>query len=570
QVGVIEAGPYVAPGSDPRIDLISQYGAAFRDPALDWGLKTVPQKGLNGRVIDETVAKVLGGSSMICDVLWQRASREEYDSWGTVLGNGPSWSFDALQPYFQKAENWTGPPPAVVPGAMDDLEGLKSSFGMDGPVQISYNSFYPDPIVPAVKAAHALGIRINPNPNDGNATGFSTPARAVDPRTGMRSSAVTAYFDSSSDRPNLLVLTGAQATKVLFSEGDDDGDGKKATGVQFLYESKEHTAKVTREVILSAGTFKTPQLLELSGIGNRVLLEHLGIKTVVDLPGVGENLQDQTYTLSDVVLKPGSLTLDHMRFNLTFLQRQQDQFDADRTGALTYDTAVTGSTPMKSFLSDADLSVLSSTMPSTTNPSLSPLQKIQFNLLHSFFREGKIGWAEFLMYAGGGAASIPEPDTPYNTPIVFHLYPFARGSVHVNTKDPLASPVIDPQYFSHDFDVTMHALSTAWLRTWMQTAPMAALVDRINAPSETDVKTPTEWEHYVRGNAIVSTLFPLCPRRPRAPLTRFDSVYWRLETDDIPSSRYVGTTSGPPSSLRLECLLASRLFFFSTAFIELV
>jgi choline dehydrogenase-like flavoprotein len=73
---------------------------------------------------------------MICDLLWQRASREEYDSWGTALQNGPSWSFDGLQPYFRKAENWTGSPLDVVPDAVADLDGLAEAFGRDGPVQV--------------------------------------------------------------------------------------------------------------------------------------------------------------------------------------------------------------------------------------------------------------------------------------------------------------------------------------------------------------------------------------------------------------------------------------------------
>ena len=73
---------------------------------------------------------------MICDVLWQRPSREEFDIWGGALGNGPDWSFDELQFYFRKAENWTGPPPDVVPGAIDDIVNLSSGFGTDGPVQV--------------------------------------------------------------------------------------------------------------------------------------------------------------------------------------------------------------------------------------------------------------------------------------------------------------------------------------------------------------------------------------------------------------------------------------------------
>jgi len=100
---------------------------------------------------------------MISDVLWQRPSREEFDVWGTELGNGPTWSFDALEPYYRKAENWTGPPIKTLPGGQKD-EALEKAFGRDGPMQISYNNYYPGLIEESVAAANALGARTSSNP----------------------------------------------------------------------------------------------------------------------------------------------------------------------------------------------------------------------------------------------------------------------------------------------------------------------------------------------------------------------------------------------------------------------
>ncbi|THH16221.1 hypothetical protein EW146_g4381 [Bondarzewia mesenterica] len=509
RVGVIEAGAYIAPGTDPRIDLISEYGAAFGDPEFDWELQTIPQEGLGGRVVNETVARVLGGSSMINDVLWQRASREEYNSWGTVLGNGPSWSFDALQPYFRKAENWDGPPTVSLPGERNLTEAALTPHGESGPIKLSYNNFIPDPVKRAVAAANALGIRSNVNPDGGNATGFSSPLRAVDPQTGTRSSVVTAYFEPSAQRGNLVVLTGAQATRIVFDEKSKSSTaGLKAIGVNFIAGGSNHTVVAKKEVIVSTGTFKTPQILELSGIGDRSLLEKYGIEVLVDLPGVGENLQDQTYTLSDFVVKNGVVTLDQLRFNETFVQEQQAQFASNHTGVLTYDTGTTGSTPLSAFLPQSIIRDLSSLMPSAAS-NLTPLQNVQYDLMRKIMYEGKVGWVELLMLAGGGAASVPEEDTSYVTPIVFHLYPFSRGSVHINSTDPLDPASIDPQYFSHDFGkprpyVAIHAVTMAWTRKWMQTPPMSDLIERANVPDEASVNTTEEWADYVRGNAITA------------------------------------------------------------------
>lgn len=108
-------------------------------------------------------ARMLGGSSMISDVLWQRPSREEFDVWGAELGNGPTWSFDALEPYYRKAENWTGPPIKTFPGGQTD-DALGEAFGRDGPMQISYNNYYPDLIEESVAAANVLGTWTSSNP----------------------------------------------------------------------------------------------------------------------------------------------------------------------------------------------------------------------------------------------------------------------------------------------------------------------------------------------------------------------------------------------------------------------
>jgi hypothetical protein len=122
---------------------------------------------------------------MISDVLWQRPSREEFDVWGTELGNGPTWSFDALEPYYRKAENWTGPPIKTLPGGRAD-PALGKVFGKNGPMQISYNNYYPDLIEESVAAANALGARTSSNPVSSNSSSLLPPLPSPPHRPGGR------------------------------------------------------------------------------------------------------------------------------------------------------------------------------------------------------------------------------------------------------------------------------------------------------------------------------------------------------------------------------------------------
>jgi len=304
------------------------------------------------------------------------------------------------------------------------------------------------------------------------------------------------------------VLTGAEATKVLFKATTQGKAPRVAEAVEFISGGKKYTVKAKREVIVSAGTFKTPQILELSGIGDRNLLKQFGIETLIDLPGVGENLIDQTYTLIDFVAKKHVKTLDEMRINATFAQQQIALHAETKTGILTYDTAATGSVPLQSILTEEEIELLSSLIPSPVSSDHSPLQGVQYQLLRKWFDEGEIGWAELLLLSAGGATAAPLADTSYATPIVFHLHPFTRGSVHINSSDPLTPPMIDPKYFGHEFDVVFHAITTAWLRKWMHAEPISELLVNENVPGEDRVKTFEDWVAYTRSNAI-STFHPI-------------------------------------------------------------
>jgi choline dehydrogenase-like flavoprotein len=204
-------------------------------------------------------------------------------------------------------------------------------------MQISYNNFLTDLDVPAAHAlVAAAGIAPNANPDDG--TDLSMPAqgvaRTVDPHSGLRSYSASAYFDADArTRDNLHLVTNAVVSRIIFN-------GRRAQAVEFQSDGKLYTVAVKKEVVLATGmipllaclricdteepigSIKTPQILELSGVGNRTLLEKLGIPVVLDLPEVGENLQDHPVTLSDFRLKPGIITLGMVLFQ--HLNRRSD------------------------------------------------------------------------------------------------------------------------------------------------------------------------------------------------------------------------------------------------------
>ena len=261
-------------------------------------------------------------------MVWQRGSRADYDVWGTSLENGDDWTFEELLPFFTRSENWTAPSastPALFGLTSAQKQALAEFHGSGGPVEITYNNFLTDLDIPAAHAVVAAsGIVPNGNPDDG--MDLSMPAqgvaRTVDPNTGLRSYSASAYFGANARaRDNLHVVANAVVSKILF-------DGRRAKAVEFQSGGKTYTVSVTKEVVLAAGkmvfgslkvyaflkqcavgSLKTPQILELSGVGNRTILESLGIPVVMDVPEIGENLQDHPVTLSDFKLKPGVMTL---------------------------------------------------------------------------------------------------------------------------------------------------------------------------------------------------------------------------------------------------------------------
>jgi choline dehydrogenase len=234
---------------------------------VDWGYFSEPEPYLNNRKIFCPRGKVLGGSSSINFMVYIRGNPHDYDQW-QELGN-PGWSYQDVLPYFKKSEH--------------QQRGASEYHGIDGALSVT------DLISPAatsqrfVEAAVELGYRQNPDFNGMHQEGAGIYQMTI--KDGKRHSAAAAFLLPILQRPNLTTMTGALVTRLLF-------EGTRTVGLEYLHEEALHQVRINQEVILSAGAFDSPKLLMLSGIGDAKHLQELGIPVVVDLPGVGQNLQD--------------------------------------------------------------------------------------------------------------------------------------------------------------------------------------------------------------------------------------------------------------------------------------
>lgn len=234
---------------------------------VDWAYSTEGEPHLNNRKIFSPRGKVLGGSSSINAMIYIRGNSRDYNSW-QALGN-QGWSYEDVLPYFKKSEN--------------QQRGASLFHGVDGLLFIT-DPLFPSPVSQRfVEAAIAQGYEQNSDFNGVQQEGAGLYQLTV--KDGKRESTAVAFLRPIFERPNLTIQTGALVTRLLF-------EGKRTVGVAYVQNGTEYQVRVNSEVILSAGAFDSPKLLMLSGIGPAKHLRALGIPVVVDLPGVGQNLQD--------------------------------------------------------------------------------------------------------------------------------------------------------------------------------------------------------------------------------------------------------------------------------------
>jgi len=388
-------------------------GIAIQVPSKtnNWAFETVPQPGLNGRAGYQPRGKALGGSSAINAMVYIRGHRSDYDGWA-ALGN-PGWAYDDVLPYFKKSEN---------------NESIHDAFhGEGGPLNVAdlrtqnpFQDYFLD-------AGRQLQLPVNGDFNGAHQQGLGI--YQVTQKNGERWSAARAYIEPNLSRPNLKVVTGALARKILF-------DGKRATGVEFGRDGKIESVSARREVILSSGAFQSPQLLMLSGIGNAADLQRLGIEVVQHSPGVGQNLQDHI----DFAFSYRSKTSDN--FGVSFagfrrLWKEIGRYRRQGRGMVTSNIAECGG-----FLK--------------TDPDL-PVPDIQLHF--SMGMADNHGRTRHLGHGFGCHVCL--------------LRPKSRGTVMLGSADPAAAPRIDPKFYDHPDDIEVMVKGFKITRRIMDAEPLA-------------------------------------------------------------------------------------------------
>ncbi len=388
KVLLIEAG---GPDRHPLIHIPAGFVRLLYHPRVTWGYKTEPEVGAGGRAIPFPRGRGLGGSSSINGLLYVRPFPDDIDAW--QLQGASGWNFEQCLPYYSRSETWQ--------------QGRHPFRGSDGPVQVARVPTPPEICDYAVQAGREYGLEFLDDPNaDTRGPSIWYYQQTRDGR--FRSSSARGYLHPASTRPNLQVMSRLQVLSVRLQ-------GKVATGVLARAASGECIeVRARREVILSAGAVGTPQLLELSGIGDPDVLANAGVRPQHALRGVGAGLQDHYVARLSFRLK-GTRTANERSHGLS-LVGEVAKYLMTGEGILTYSAAVVGA---------------------FASTGMSPRADVQYVIAPGSFQAGRIGDLE------------SEPGISCG---VWQMRPESRGTVHIRSADAMAAPAIAPHYLQHDID----------------------------------------------------------------------------------------------------------------------
>ncbi|KAL5118879.1 hypothetical protein ACEQ8H_003202 [Pleosporales sp. CAS-2024a] len=473
RVLVIEAGPDGR--HEPGISIPGRKGSTLGGK-YDWNLTTIAQPTANNRTFAQNRGKVLGGSSALNLMTWDRTTVAELDAW-EKLGN-PGWNWTSLYSAMLKCEKFL---PSSVYG--------DAGVGKSGPIKTLINRIFPKHQSTWYPTLNTLGLQTNYESLNGSNIGVSTQPSSVSPNYNR--SYAPEYLKLVKD--NFVLQLKARVAKINFM-------GNTATGVTL---ENGTVICARKEVILSAGTFLTPGLLELSGIGNATLLRQLGIPVIKDLPSVGENLQDHIRIQSSYILNPEYSSFDVLK-NATRAAAELARYKAGKVSL--YDYTASGYAYLSwSTVSSTTASFLSALVES--DPSLnSPIDMMK----KSYFApplSSTVPQLEVIFSDGyTGLKGYPAANSSLFGINTFSLigvvqHPFSKGSVHIASTNISCKPYINPNYLSHPYDLAAAANLAKYLRTIATSPPMSTVWTQEYEPGSA-VQTDEQWKQWALSNVL--------------------------------------------------------------------
>ena len=508
-VGVLEAGQ--ARLDDPRIMTPLLFTTLAGNKDYDWMMETVPQAGTKNKIHAQPRGKVLGGSSAINFMIYVRGQRSEYDDWAKLGVNG--WGWNDLKPYFFKHEGLLEP--STNRGLKPLPKYTKSCHGSDGPIKTSFAD-WGLPIEERWQKASAetdLGLGWSPPADawDGNHLGGYANLSTIDRSNsaGTRSYAVSGYLNPIMDRKNLKILTGVNAERILL-DGAGDSAALKATGVIFQAGREQNMVKASKEILLCAGTIKTPQLLELSGIGSRGIIEEVGVQCLVENNGVGENLQDHLMTCMVYSLVEGESSLDELTKSGA-LQSALARYQEGEGGPLANSVGGLGFLSLAQVATTAEKEKIRKLSSITAMQGGKLSQNVKKILDDRFEQKGTAHLQPAFLAAGLNPSRLdsvaaflaPAPSGQNQVTVGLAVcHPYSRGSVHIDSSEPLRQPRIDPGYLSHPVDVETTSIGLRIVDQVFKTSPLVEKIEaRVFPPGKDDFNDSEVRADYIRGYA---------------------------------------------------------------------
>ncbi|PYH40869.1 GMC family oxidoreductase [Aspergillus saccharolyticus JOP 1030-1] len=471
-IAVIEAGGFYEQDNS-NVSQIPAYAVEYSSaspstiqPEVDWGIVTSSQPQLNDREIHYTQGKCLGGGSGRNYLIYHRGTIGTYQRWADMVQDD-SYTFSNLLPYFQKSGQFT-PPNYEKRGSNLSVKYDPSAFSSQGgPLQISYFNYYLPFSTYVRKAWHALGFQELAGANSGTLLGYADITATLDPVAEVRSSSETSFLQTAMAKSSLQVYQATLANRILFND-------TQATGVEVTTAGSRYVLSARKEVILSAGVFRSPQLLLLSGIGPESTLDAFEIPVVANLSGVGQNILDHPFF--DTTYRASIPTQTQLTTNATFLAEAEDAYLREQRGPLTASAG--------NYIGWENL----------PQPYRSQLSNTTLAALASFPAD----WPE-LQYVPVAAATVSTNDTDpahnYMSWSVTLVATTSRGNLTLNSTNAQDNPLLNIGWLSTPAD---QELAVAGLKRARQLATASGLIVGDEIAPGTQVQSDEQILEYIR------------------------------------------------------------------------